>query len=352
MSYVEDVISIFSSLLFLWNNKAKVNGEFTTTIGLLALNVINTQVNFTRNQNNLIDFNKFERKASGRNLVYGCLIFLLSIVGFENREKFLLVFWSTIVVVFVTSFLSSGPLDFVLPIISLISFYKLSYEILFISNDLFITLILYISLLCFLFYICFFSSDKSFSYGESILVSQLSTLFLMSPLKTSSIISNYLLFVMLSIAGKTVVIFFFIQKFISNLFFKFLLPLVIVLFLESDKLLETNFAEVPFSIFIFLSNKYPERQFLILLWLVTSILTVIYTLYNNNRHDNSRSITIYRKFYHLVILLVYIPGMLVDLDPLVLASGAVTIVFFSMHNHRSLQYTAFLPSHTQSSGSV
>jgi len=106
-----------------------------------------------------------------------------------------------------------------------------------------------------------------------------------------------------------------------------LLSLVLVLFMELGTVFEANFVSIPYSVDKFLFNNHPERQALLFSWLLACILTVVYTFYKNRTYISLKNITMYRKFYHLVILFVYIPGMLLDLDLLLLASGAMSIVF-------------------------
>ncbi|XP_067666276.1 dolichol kinase-like isoform X2 [Haliotis asinina] len=82
--------------------------------------------------------------------------------------------------------------------------------------------------------------------------------------------------------------------------------------------------------------KHPKRVSLLMYWMVCSVVAAVFSLWQGSDTEGDRSNTITRKSFHLVIVAVYIPGLIVDAQFLHLASvcaGAFLLLLEAVRVH-------------------
>ncbi|GIY83535.1 dolichol kinase [Caerostris extrusa] len=86
-----------------------------------------------------------------------------------------------------------------------------------------------------------------------------------------------------------------------------------------------------------------KRVFLLLWWLMSTFAAVIFVVWVN-RKPNYKASTLARKYFHLIVCVVYIPGILYDLDFLRLASGIALTAFIVLEMFRILKIPLIGPA--------
>ncbi|GFQ96566.1 dolichol kinase [Trichonephila clavata] len=79
-----------------------------------------------------------------------------------------------------------------------------------------------------------------------------------------------------------------------------------------------------------------KRVILILYWLLCTFISIIFVICVNWK-PNYKASTLVRKYFHLIINIVYIPGIMYDLDLLRLASGIALTTFIILEMFRILK---------------
>ncbi|GIY31176.1 dolichol kinase [Caerostris darwini] len=86
-----------------------------------------------------------------------------------------------------------------------------------------------------------------------------------------------------------------------------------------------------------------KRVILLLWWLMSTFAAVIFVVWVNQK-PNYKASTLARKYFHLIVCVVYIPGILYDLDFLRLASGIALTAFIVLEMFRILKIPLIGPA--------
>ncbi|KAF8794238.1 Dolichol kinase like protein [Argiope bruennichi] len=86
-----------------------------------------------------------------------------------------------------------------------------------------------------------------------------------------------------------------------------------------------------------------KRVFLILFWLLSTFSSVTFVIWVNYK-PNYKASTLVRKYFHLIICIIYVPGIFYDLDLLRLASGIALTAFIVLEMFRILNIPIIGPA--------
>ncbi|CAM1297132.1 DOLK (predicted) [Pycnogonum litorale] len=172
-----------------------------------------------------------------------------------------------------------------------------------------------------------YTNKHSFSIGEASLISQAITIIAVQcilkfpnvfhPVNDASDADNIQLISL--VCGTSFGLAVLIIKFIER---KTFTGLIIVFILYILPIIGYSNTSVVFWIYKFVSSK--SSMMLIFSWIILSVASVMFLSLNLNDYVKK---TIKRKFFHLIVVLIYLPGVLIDINLLYLASVAIFMVF-------------------------